>query len=97
MPTTPNLNAVRDILRRRLPACGYRAVLFGSRARGAARPVSDWDIGIIGPGPLRGAVIEEIRGDIEELPTLHSFDVVDLTTVPEQFRTQALAEGVPLT
>lgn len=71
-------------------------MLFGSRSRGTARPGSDWDIGIFGPGPLRGAILERIREELDDLPTLHSFDVVDLATVPEPFREMALRTGTPL-
>lgn len=49
-------------------------------------PGSDWDIGIIGSAPLRGAVMELIREDFETLRTLHTFDVVDMTTVSDSFR-----------
>ncbi|MEK7784099.1 MAG: nucleotidyltransferase domain-containing protein, partial [Chloroflexota bacterium] len=89
MATTPDLKEVSRILKQLLPA-QYGAVLFGSRATGRARPGSDWDIGLIGPEPLGGAVIETIREELDELPTLHSFDVVDLRTVPDTFRQKAL-------
>ena len=89
MATTPDLKEVSRILKQLIPA-QYGAVLFGSRATGRARPGSDWDIGLIGPEPLGGAVIETIREELDELPTLHSFDVVDLRTVPDTFRQKAL-------
>ncbi len=89
MATTPDLKEVSRVLKQLLPA-QYGAVLFGSRATGRARPGSDWDIGLIGPEPLGGAVIETIREELDELPTLHSFDVVDLRTVPDYFRQAAL-------
>jgi predicted nucleotidyltransferase len=95
--TTPNLDAVREIVRRHLPSPAYHAVLFGSRTRAVARPASDWDIGITGPAPLRGAIVQRIRDELESLPTLHTFDVVDLGTVPESFRREALADAQPLT
>ena len=74
----------------------HGAVLFGSRATGAAAPRSDWDIGITGPTALDGAVVERIREALEDLPTLSTFDVVDLAVVPDGFRARALREGVPL-
>lgn len=89
MDTAPKLEDVTRILREFLPT-HYGAVLFGSRATGHAQPGSDWDIGLIGAKPLDGAVIEMIREGLEELPTLHSFDVVDLARVPEGFRRSAL-------
>ena len=96
MPTTPDLEAIAAILRRHLPSGEYRAVLFGSRATGQARIGSDWDIGILGPQPLRSATMQAIRDELDELRTLHSFDVVDLTTVPDSFRAIALQQAVNL-
>jgi predicted nucleotidyltransferase len=96
MATTPNLADVVAILKRRLPSPGYRAFLFGSRAAGRGRPASDWDIGILGPTPVRGAILESIREDLEELRTLHTFDVVDLATVPDEFRAAAMQATVQL-
>jgi len=95
MATTPNPADISRILKGHLPA-GYRAVLFGSRASGKARPASDWDIGILGPAALRGAIVQSIRDELDDLPTLHTFDVVDLMTVPEAFREAALKKVVQL-
>jgi predicted nucleotidyltransferase len=83
--------AVRGLL-----PTSLRAVLLGSRATGAAGPRSDWDIGITGPAPVDGAILERIREALENLPTLATFDVVDLAVVPEGFRERALEEGMTL-
>ena len=95
MSTAPDLAELSRLLKRLLPA-GYHTVLFGSRATGQGRPGSDWDIGILGPATLRGALVQAIREQLEELPTLHSFDVVDLTSVPENFREVALRNAIRL-
>ena len=95
MPSSPDLAEVARILKRFLPP-EYQAVLFGSRATGRARSGSDWDIGLLGPRALRGATVEHIREALEELPTLHTFDVVDLATVPDYFREGALRKVVKL-
>ena len=94
-PAIDLLTEVSLVLRGLLPST-HRAVLFGSRATGAAGPRSDWDIGITGPGPLDGAPVERVREALEALPTLSTFDVVDLAGVPEGFRARALREGVAL-
>ncbi len=96
MSTAPHITEIEAVLHRHLPSTQYRAVLFGSRATGSARPGSDWDIGILGPQPLRGAVLQAIRDEFDALRTLHSFDVVDLATVPPSFRTVALRQAVSL-
>jgi predicted nucleotidyltransferase len=95
MPTVPDLGEVSAILKRHLPA-GYQAVLFGSRATGKASPRSDWDIGLLGPKPLRSRLVGDIREELEEMQTLHTFDLVDLTTVPDYFRKSALRMAVNL-
>jgi predicted nucleotidyltransferase len=97
MGTAPDLEEVAAIVRRHLPRGGaYRAYLFGSRATRRARPVSDWDIGVLGPAPMRGAVLQAIRDELDDLRTLHTFDVVDLAAVPEGFRAAALHDAVQL-
>jgi predicted nucleotidyltransferase len=94
--TAPELEGMTAVLRPLLPPA-FRAVLFGSRARGSARSGADWDIGLVGPGPVPLAVVESVRAALDDLPTLHSFDVVDLATVPEEFRRAALRGAVELT
>ena len=96
MGTEPDLGDVAAIVRRHLPHPEFRAYLFGSRAAGRARRGADWDIGILGPLPVRGAVLEAVREDLEALPTLHSFDVVDLTAADADFRAAALRTAIPL-
>lgn len=87
--TAPTPEVIGQAISPHLPS-GYRAVLFGSRATGRARPTSDWDIGIVGEAPVDGSVVERLREVLDELPTLHNFDVVDLATVPAEFRERAL-------
>ncbi len=95
MGTEPSLEALGAALRPLLPP-GCRAFLIGSRAEGRASPTSDWDIGILGRDPLRGADLERIRQALEDLPTLHRFDVVDLASAPERFRERALEHAIEL-
>lgn len=84
-----------EVIRRCVPDRAYRVFLFGSRASGSAREGSDIDIGIEGPQPLSYEVLARIRGDLEEAPTLYSFDIVDFARVPAKFRTVA-RERVPM-
>jgi predicted nucleotidyltransferase len=86
---------VLEEIRRKLAAqsgtlAGYRAVLFGSRARGAARERSDFDIGICGDRPVPSGVLQRIRDCLDEIETLYRIDVVDLQSVPDRFRRDAL-------
>lgn len=95
--TAPTHEQMVAAVRSVLPSPQFRIVLFGSRARGDARFDSDWDLGIQGPRPLTGPERQRIREALEDLPTLHTFDVVDLTAVRKGIRDRAEAEGVRLT
>ena len=75
-----------ELVRRHIPDRSYRLFLFGSRARGTARPASDIDLGIEGPSPVPYATLAAIREGLEEAPILHSVDVVDFRRVPRKFR-----------
>ena len=50
-------------------------ILFGSRAKGNARERSDIDLAVSGL-----ADITELVEEIEEIPTLYSFDIVNMDT-----------------
>ena len=60
-------------------------ILFGSRAKGTAHEKSDFDIAVSGVKD-----IEELREQIEQIPTLYSFDVVNL----DECRNQLLKEDI---
>jgi predicted nucleotidyltransferase len=93
--TAPAPGDIAEILRPLVPS-GHGVVLFGSRAGGQARPRSDWDIGVTGEPPVSGAVLERIREALDALPTLHTFEVVDLAAAPPEFRDHALRRAVRL-
>lgn len=86
--------ALRDAIRESVRTCldleRYQLFIFGSEASGAADRRSDIDIGIFGPQPVPGAVMQAVRQRLDTLRTLRSFDVVDLSIVDESFRTEAL-------
>jgi predicted nucleotidyltransferase len=74
------------IVRRHVPDPAFRIFLFGSRAEGSAQARSDIDIGIEGPAPVPLEALALIEEELEEAPTLYSFDIVDFFRVPEKFR-----------
>ena len=86
---------VREILRRHLPP-GARAFVFGSRARGGARPYSDLDLAIELDRPLgldRTGEIAEAFSD-SDLP--FKVDLVELSALEPGFRARIAADLVPL-
>jgi uncharacterized protein len=89
------IQMVREIIAQSLPN-GYSTVLFGSWARGTARPTSDIDIGILGERPVPNEQMLKIRAQVDAIPTLRKIEVVDLQTTDERFREHAMKESKPL-
>lgn len=79
-----------DIIGRYLDLKKYKVFFFGSRVKGDNFPRSDIDIGIKGPKTVPFEVVVRIKEDIENLPTLYKFDVVDFKDVSEKFKKIAL-------
>ena len=68
----------------------HRVVLFGSRARGDARPRSDFDVAVVGATPLPLADFYQLADQIEKIPTLYKIDWVDLARTSPKFQQSAL-------
>ena len=83
-------DAIRGSLQKFLDPDRYQIFIFGSEALGVADRRSDIDIGILGSQPVPGAVMQQIREDLETLRTLRPFDVVDFSRVDESFKAEAL-------
>ena len=94
---TPREDEIRQMLRdvcrnahHRLS--GHRVVVFGSRARGDAKPRSDFDVGVIGEAPLPLEDFYALEDQMENLPTLYRLDWVDLSRASESCRREAMAD-----
>ncbi len=86
---------IKELIQRQLQQMapllhGHKVYLFGSRARGRARPRSDFDLGVLGDEPLPLRDFYAIEEALDELPTLYRIDWVDLNRAPPQFRERAL-------
>lgn len=88
---------IYSIIGRHLDLSRYRVFLFGSRATGKGDDRSDFDIGIEGDQPLPHPTLSKIKNDIEQLPMLYKFDVVDFTRVSPQFKKVAKKHIILLT
>ncbi|HYD50961.1 MAG TPA: nucleotidyltransferase domain-containing protein [Terriglobales bacterium] len=84
--TTEELAVVRDILRRHLGQA--RVWVFGSRARGDARPTSDLDLAIISERPLPFAKLGELEEDFAESDLPFRVDIVDWASTSTAFRSR---------
>lgn len=69
---------------------GRRVLLFGSRAAGTARLRSDFDIGIDGDRPLDPVSFQRLADRLDAIETLYRIDFVDMRSLPERFRNEAL-------
>jgi len=87
------LNVVSTVKRYLPEATVY---LFGSRAQGRAKESSDFDIAIEWKEKIPFSVLYRIKEELEELPTLKSFDFVDLKRVPDNFVRSVKEGGVVL-
>lgn len=71
-----------------------QVLLFGSRANGTAKRVSDVDLAIT---TTDNASIPDIDSLIDELPTPYLYDIVHLNTLKDgAFREKILKEGVEI-
>ncbi|MSR41491.1 MAG: hypothetical protein EXS10_06270 [Phycisphaerales bacterium] len=67
------LNELADAVRAR----GAELFVFGSFATGRQRKTSDCDIGIRWMGARNLVVLAEVSDQLDALPTLRTFDLVD--------------------
>ena len=91
------LGLIRDAIREFADELqGYTVFLFGSRAAGTMQPRSDFDVGVFGEQPLAPGLFSRVADRLEELPTLYRIDWVDLATVSDRFRAEALRTRVAI-
>lgn len=72
-----------------------RIYLFGSWAKGNAKPTSDIDIAIKISKQERQKFYK-IREEVNELRTLRKIDIVDLSLASEKFRKHIFKYALPL-
>lgn len=75
-----------DIIFKYLDKNKWKVCFFGSRVRGDNSDTSDIDIGIDGPDSVPPGIMFQIKEEIETIPTLYSFDIIDFSGVSEKFR-----------
>ena len=97
----PNDNLIDDIVRRILETAQLeKIILFGSRARGDARPNSDFDLLVIKessePGYRRDAPLYVALAGLNvpvDVMVYTPEEVTDWSAVPQAFITTAVREG----
>jgi len=81
---------ILEIIGKYLDLKKYKVFFFGSRVEGTNFPRADIDIGIKGPKPVSPEIKFKIEEELEELPTLYKFDLVDFSEVAKDFKKEAL-------
>jgi len=82
---------ILEIVSKYLDLKQYKIFFFGSRVKGNNFPRADIDIGILGKAPIPPEIKLKIEEELEELPTLYKFDLVDFSEVSEDFKKEALS------
>lgn len=85
---------VKSILNKYLPNSNYKYFIFGSRAMPKHRKFSDLDIGILGPSEIPGSIMVQIKQDLNDSDIPYLTEVVDFSTVSENFKRKALSNTI---
>jgi predicted nucleotidyltransferase len=84
------IDIVKQIVLKQVPNDAFAIFLFGSRAAGNAKPLSDIDIGILGTEPLPMIVKVHLDVDLEESIVPFKIDLIDFYQVDKDFKKEAL-------
>jgi predicted nucleotidyltransferase len=86
------ISVVRNIVLQKVPLDKYAVFLFGSRATGNARKMSDIDVGILGNEPLNTIIKLDIEEDLDESIVPYKVDIIDFFRMDTAFKKEALSE-----
>ena len=84
------IEIVKRIVLKHIPKDNFAVFLFGSRAVGNAKPLSDIDIGILGLEPLPTIIKVDLESDLEESIVPYKIDLIDFYQVDKDFKKEAL-------
>ncbi len=88
--------AQKDLIIRMLGALlpGVKIYLFGSRAKGTYKDVSDIDLALDMGNKIDLSQIMMAKNVLEAVNILRKVDIVDLNRVPESLRQNILKDGI---
>lgn len=78
------------ITEKHLGGTDYKLFIFGSRVTGKGSDRSDIDIGIESSSLIPLSNLIKVKEELDNLPTLYKFDVVDFAQVTDKFRKVAM-------
>lgn len=96
-PYTKLKTDLYTIASKHLDLSKYKLFIFGSRATDTGDDHSDIDIGIEGTQSVPLATLSSFHEDLENLPTLYTFDLVDFSTVTDSFKKTAKLKIISMT
>ncbi len=96
MIDTQTTSTIRTIIKKYLPDSDYKIFVFGSRVHPQHRKFSDLDIGILGPSKISGETLVRIKTDLGDSNIPYLTDVVDFSTVHENFKKRAMSNTISL-
>ncbi len=89
-----DLDLIRNLVLKALEGRSARVWLFGSQARGEARPTSDVDVAIEPLEAFPPDLFSNLREALEDAPIIPKVDVVNFLEASEPIRQAVLREGV---
>lgn len=88
-------SAIEQIVAPLLARRDARLKLFGSRARGDARPASDIDLALVAKQPIAATDMAVLREALDESQIPFRIDLVDYASAPSYLRAAIDREGIP--
>lgn len=73
---------------------GVKIYLFGSRAKGTYKDISDIDLALDLGRKMDLSEIAQAQNVLEAVNIIHKIDIVDLHSVPERLKVAILKEGI---
>ena len=91
-----SLAIVTAVVKKHVDTSRYKAFIFGSRTQSVHRNYCDIDVGVMGPAKLPASTLLQIKEDLHNSDIPYLTDVVDFSTVSEDFRQKALSHILSL-
>jgi predicted nucleotidyltransferase len=85
------IDIVKQIVLKHIPTDNFAVFLFGSRAVGNNKPLSDIDVGILGLEPLPMLIKADLETALEESIVPYKIDLIDFYQVDKAFKKEALS------
>lgn len=91
-----SLAILKAVIKKHVDTSRYRAFIFGSRTGQNHRKYCDLDVGVLGTATLPTATLLQIKEDLSNSDLPYLTDVVDFSTVSQDFRENALSSTISL-